>query len=208
MGVRIGIDIGGTFTDLVFLEEKGDVSTRKVLSTPEDYSRGIVSGLSTGIGIDPHGITQLMHGTTVATNAILEGKGARVGLITTLGFRDVLEIRRLRMPALYDIRWQKPPPLVPRRLRLEIPERINAKGEVERPLDEAAAAGAVDKLLAAGVDAIAVCLINGVMGQEDAARARGGIGGSVGGVHERCWVFLALRPKPARTERERDSKKE
>ena len=160
MGVRIGIDIGGTFTDLVFLEEKGDVSTRKVLSTPEDYSRGIVSGLSTGIGIDPHGITQLMHGTTVATNAILEGKGARVGLITTLGFRDVLEIRRLRMPALYDIRWQKPPPLVPRRLRLEIPERINAKGEVERPLDEAAAAGAVDKLLAAGVDAIAVCLIN------------------------------------------------
>ena len=143
MRYESGLISAGTFTDLVFLDEKGDVSTRKVLSTPEDYGRGIVSGLSTGIGIDPHGITQLMHGTTVATNAILEGKGARVGLITTLGFRDVLEIRRLRMPALYDIRWQKPPPLVPRRLRLEIPERINAKGEVERPLDEAAAAGAV-----------------------------------------------------------------
>src|SRR5829696_7471714 len=160
MGLRIGIDIGGTFTDLVFLDEKGGVSTRKVLSTSEDFSQGIVNGLSADTRIDTEDIAQLMHGTTVATNAILEGKGARVGLITTLGFRDVLEIRRLRMPALYDIRWQKPPPLVPRRLRLEIPERINAKGEVERALDEEAAASAVDRLLAAGADAIAVCLIN------------------------------------------------
>src|SRR5215210_1830000 len=160
MGVRIGIDIGGTFTDLVFLNGRGEVSTRKVLSTPEDYSQGIIDGLSSDPGVEPDDIAQLMHGTTVATNAILEGKGARVGLITTLGFRDVLEIRRLRMPALYDIRWRKPPALVPRRLRLEVLERINAKGEVERPLDEATAADAIEKLLAADVDAIAVCLIN------------------------------------------------
>ena len=160
MGLRVGIDIGGTFTDLVFLDDRGHVTTSKVLSTPDDYSRGIMDGISSGAGLHATAVRQLMHGTTVATNAILEGKGAQVGLITTAGFCDVLEIRRLRMPALYDIRWQKPPPLVPRRLRREIPERINSQGEIERPLDEAAAAQEIDMLLAAGVDAIAVCLIN------------------------------------------------
>jgi N-methylhydantoinase A len=144
----------------VFLDDQDQVTTRNVLSTPDDYSRGIMDGLSAGAGVDAAAVRQLMHGTIVATDAILEGKGARVGLITTMGFRDVLEIRRLRMPALYDIRWRKPPPLVPRRLRREIPERINAQGEIERALDGAAAAQEIDILLAAGVDAIAVCLIN------------------------------------------------
>ncbi len=86
-----------------------------------------------------------MHGTTVATNAILEGKGARVALITTEGFRDVLEIRRLRMPALYDIRCRKPPALVPRRLRFEVARAHRRRGRIERPLDEAAARGAIDR---------------------------------------------------------------
>jgi N-methylhydantoinase A len=91
-----------------------------------------------------------LHGTTVASNAILELKGARTGLITTKGFRDVLEIRTLRMPRLYDLSWTKPPPLVDRHLRVEVDERINAKGEVERPLAEAEAERAIEKLVDQG----------------------------------------------------------
>ena len=98
---RIGIDIGGTFTDLVVLDETGNVHRAKVLSTPENYSHGIARGLAAALAqsaVDGSRIAQIMHGTTVATNAILEGRGARVALVTTAGFRDVLEIRRLRMP--------------------------------------------------------------------------------------------------------------
>ena len=117
MDTRIGIDIGGTFTDLVYLAPGGALRREKVLSTPDDYARGIAQAIAAPIArgdIDVDAVSQLMHGTTVATNAILEGKGARVALVTTEGFRDVLEIRRLRMPVLYDIRWRRPPPLVPR----------------------------------------------------------------------------------------------
>src|SRR6478735_12164602 len=138
MTTRIGIDIGGTFTDLVFLDPDGRVLRAKVLSTPDDYSQGIAEGLAQAMraGLDVPAIAQIMHGTTVATNALLEGKGARVALLTTKGFRDVLEIRRLRMPVLYDIRWRKPEALVPRRLRFEIEERVDSDGRIERPLDE------------------------------------------------------------------------
>ena len=100
-------------------------------STVDDYARAIVEGLAellAEIGAVPQGITELLHGTTVASNAILEHKGARTGLITTKGFRDVLEIRNLRMPRLYDMSWTKPPPLVERRLRVEVDERVNAAG--------------------------------------------------------------------------------
>ncbi len=151
-GTRIGIDIGGTFTDLVFLAADGSVRRAKVLSTPDDYSQGIATGLAgamDGGGLAPAAIAQIIHGTTVATNALLEGKGARVALITTAGFRDVLEIRRLRMPVLYDIRFQKPPALVPRRLRFEVAERIDHLGRVERALDEAGARAVIDAILAA-----------------------------------------------------------
>lgn len=163
METRIGIDIGGTFTDLVFLNAEGRVLRAKVLSTPDDYSLGIAAGLEDIVGsgsVQIDDIAQIMHGTTVATNAILEGKGARVALITTHGFRDVLEIRRLRMPVLYDIRWRKPPVLVPRRLRFEVEERIDHLGRVERALDEAGANAVIERILAAEVDAIAICLIN------------------------------------------------
>jgi hypothetical protein len=143
METRIGIDIGGTFTDLVYLTPEGGIRRAKVLSTPDDYARGIAEGSPRRVDHARRdrrrGITQIMHGTTVATNALLEGKGAKVALLTTTGFRDVLEIRRLRMPVLYDIRWRKPPALVPRRLRFEVPERIDHLGRIERPLDEAAA---------------------------------------------------------------------
>jgi N-methylhydantoinase A len=163
MTTRVGIDIGGTFTDLVFLAPDGAVERAKVLSTPEDYSLGIARGLEStlaGGALRIDDITQVMHGTTVATNAILERKGARVALITTAGFRDCLEIRRLRMPVLYDIRWRKPATLVPRWLRFEVDERIDHRGEIERAMDEAAARAVIDRILAARVDAIAICLLN------------------------------------------------
>jgi N-methylhydantoinase A len=162
-GTRVGIDIGGTFTDLVFLTPGGNVLRSKVLSTPDDYGEGILDGLDSSAadeGIRGSRIAQIVHGTTVATNAVLEGKGARVALITTEGFRDVLEIRRLRMPVLYDIRFRKPPALVPRRLRFEVAERIDDRGRVVRPLDEDGARRVVDAILAENVDAIAICLIN------------------------------------------------
>jgi N-methylhydantoinase A len=174
MQTRIGIDIGGTFTDLVFMGSEGQVLRAKVLSTPDDYSEGIAQGLASAVqaGLDISGISRILHGTTVATNALLEGKGARVALLTTEGFRDVLEIRRLRMPVLYDIRWRKPPPLVPRRLRFEADERIDHQGRVERALDEGAARRMLDRLFENSVDAIAICLINAYANGEHEVRLR------------------------------------
>jgi N-methylhydantoinase A len=160
---RVGVDIGGTFTDIVFLGENGERLTKKVSSTVDNYATAIVDGLAAMIRehkLDASEIVELLHGTTVASNAILELKGARTGLITTKGFRDVLEIRTLRMPRLYDLSWTKPPPLVERHLRVEVDERINAKGEIEQPLDDADAARAIEKLVDQGVEAIAVCLIH------------------------------------------------
>src|SRR5438128_990756 len=160
---RVGVDIGGTFTDIVFLGEDGRRLTKKVSSTADNYATAIVDGLAELIRecrLEDAEIVELLHGTTVASNAILELKGARTGLITTRGFRDVLEIRTLRMPRLYDISWTKPPPLVERYLRVEIDERINARGEVERPLAEGDAARAIEELLAEKVEAIAVCLLH------------------------------------------------
>ena len=160
---RAGVDIGGTFTDIVLLGDQGERYTKKVSSTVDDYARAIVDGLAAllgEIGAEASGIVELLHGTTVASNAILELKGARTGLITTKGFRDVLEIRNLRMPWLYDMSWTKPPPLVERRLRREVDERVNAEGGVDRPLDEASVERAVRFLKGEGVEAIAVCLLH------------------------------------------------
>src|SRR5689334_5760293 len=142
---RVGVDIGGTFTDIVFLGDNGERITKKVSSTVGDYAKAIVDGLAQVMdecGIDGSQIMELLHGTTVASNAILELKGARTGLITTRGFRDVFEIRTLRMPRLYDMSWTKPPPLVERRLRAEVTERVNAQGGIDTPLDEASVAEA------------------------------------------------------------------
>jgi N-methylhydantoinase A len=160
---RIGVDIGGTFTDIVLLGDKGERITRKVSSTVADYAAAIADGLQQILaerGADGAEILEVLHGTTVASNAILERKGARTGLVTTKGFRDVLEIRTLRFPRLYDLSWTKPPPLVPRHLRVEIDERVNADGEIVRPLAEAEVARALDRLLREGVEAIAVCLLH------------------------------------------------
>jgi N-methylhydantoinase A len=165
MGVtyRVGVDVGGTFTDVVVLGSDGSAHTRKVPSSSDNYARAIVDGLAevlAEMGLIGEGIAEIRHGTTVASNAILEHKGARVGLITTKGFRDVLEIRTLRMPRLYDLAWTKPPPLVERYLRKVVDERIDHRGQVQRPLDPADAERAVDALIAEDVEVIAVCLIN------------------------------------------------
>jgi N-methylhydantoinase A len=114
---RVGVDVGGTFTDIVLLGSDGTIHTKKVGSSVGNYAEAIVEGLAEVFretGLDGKAIEEIRHGTTVASNAILEHKGARVGLVTSRGFRDVLEIRTLRMPRLYDIGWTKPAPLVER----------------------------------------------------------------------------------------------
>jgi len=160
---RVGVDIGGTFTDIVLLGADGTIHTKKISSSVENYAQAIVDGLAEVFretALDGRVIEEIRHGTTVASNAILEHKGARVGLITSKGFRDILEIRTLRMPRLYDIGWTKPAPLVERYLRKVVDERIDAHGRVERALDPRQAGGVVDELLAQQVEAIAVCLLN------------------------------------------------
>src|SRR5215210_6078496 len=154
---RVGVDIGGTFTDIVLLGSDGAIHTKKVSSSAENYALAIVDGLAELLretGLAGAAIEEIRHGTTVASNAILEHKGARVGLITTKGFRDVLEIRTLRMPKLYDMSWTKPAPLVERYLRQVVDERIDHRGRIERALDPADAERAVDALLAEKVEAI------------------------------------------------------
>ena len=160
---RTGVDIGGTFTDIVLLGRGGEVVSKKISSSVENYALAIVDGLEALFaeqGVAPDEVDEIMHGTTVASNAILERSGARVGLVTSRGFRDVLELRNLRMPRLYDLTWEKPPPLVERYLRVTVGERVNAAGEVVHPLDRDDARRALRRLLDEGVDAIAVCLIN------------------------------------------------
>jgi N-methylhydantoinase A len=160
---RAGIDIGGTFTDIVLLSEAGTVRTRKVPSTVDDYARGIVEGLAallTEAGVPAGALAAVLHATTIGSNAVVERGGARTGLITTEGFRDTLEIRDLRMPRLYDLGWTKPPPLVPRRHRLGIAERTRADGSIAREPDAAEVERAVAFLLSEGIESLAVCLIN------------------------------------------------
>src|SRR5579864_6972781 len=175
----VGIDTGGTFTDLVLLRE-GEIRVHKVLSTPDDPSRAILQGLvnlgvTVGVGAEVlkraplrfaeavgtvnRPLHSLVHGSTVATNAVLEHKGVHTGLITTAGFRDVLEIGRQTRPKLYELRVQKEPPLVPRSRRVEVFERLNERGEVLIPFDEVSLKTAIEQMQAANVEAVAICLL-------------------------------------------------
>ena len=160
---RIGVDIGGTFTDVVFLGSDGTVRAKKIASTPDDYSKAVLSGVEGGIGelsINAGAVSEVSHGFTVATNAIIEQKGAAMALITTEGFRDILELRRNRVPRLYDLYYEKSPTLVKRQLRLEVRERVSFRGEVLRPLEPADVDEAVDRIIAEGVESVAVCLLH------------------------------------------------
>ncbi len=168
MSWRVGVDSGGTFTDVcLFDEEGGDVAVWKVSSTPDDPSRGIAQGVDEGMrlvapdaGERPAApVSYFGHGTTVATNALIQHKGVRTGLLTTEGFRDLLEIGRQKRPDLYDLFVDKPPTLVSRDLRLEAPERIRHTGEVETPLNAEAVRAAGRKFREEGVRSIAVCFL-------------------------------------------------
>ncbi len=160
--MRIGIDIGGTFTDLVAISPDGTVRTHKTASTPADYSVGIVNGLHEMLRLtgSTNEISDVLHATTIGSNTILEGKGAKCALITTRGFRDVLEIRDLRMPRLYDINWTKPVPLVPRHLRLEVDEKMRPDGSIAIPLDTASVAAAIRVIRNENVASVAICLLH------------------------------------------------
>lgn len=158
---QVGADIGGTFTDLLWRGDDGALRVDKRLSRPDDYAGAIIAGISSLAGSDSlEEVTSFSHATTVATNAVLEGTGGRVGLITTRGFRDVLELGRLQRSDLYDLMWDKSEPLVPRERRAEVIERITADGSVLVELDEDSVARAVAEIVADDVDAVAICLLN------------------------------------------------
>ena len=161
---RIGVDIGGTFTDLVWADEAtGAVRVGKVLTTPKDPAQAVEQGivaLLQDAGSAPASVRTLIHGTTLATNALIERKGARTGLLTTAGFRDALEIGREGRYDMYDLFIDQPTPLVPRHLRLEVPERLLPDGSVLRALDEEGARAATAALIAEGVEAIAISLLH------------------------------------------------
>ncbi|MGH6620089.1 MAG: hydantoinase/oxoprolinase N-terminal domain-containing protein, partial [Alphaproteobacteria bacterium] len=164
----IGVDVGGTFTDFYAFDDEGGGRERvhKTLSTPDNPARAILGGLDAlcrAEAIVPAEIGRLGHGTTVATNALIQRRGAKVALVTTAGFRDLLEIGRQTRPRMYDLKADYPPPLVPRERRFEIRERIGPRGEVVEPLTADAVDRAVEQVRASGAEACAVCLLFGFL---------------------------------------------
>ena len=162
-GLQVGVDIGGTFTDVVVCRRDGRLHLKKISSTPEDPSRAVIEGLVevlTENDLHPGMVDTVVHGTTVGSNCILERTGAVTGLLTTRGFRDVLEIGRIRTPDMFDLDWDKPKPLVRRRLRLEADERMAANGTVVRPLSEESVLAAAEFFRAEGVESVAICFLN------------------------------------------------
>jgi N-methylhydantoinase A len=181
--IRIGIDVGGTFTDIVAVEEGGAERHFKLPSTPADPAAAIADGVAALLrhrGASCAEITFLGHGTTVVTNLIIERRGAKTALLTTAGFRDVLEIGRQTRPDPYDYTIERPPPLVPRDLRIEIDERLDADGTIIVPLDEAAVERAALALEAAGIQAVAVAFLHAYKN----------------GVHEKCAGEILRRVMP------------
>ncbi|MBT8389916.1 MAG: hydantoinase/oxoprolinase family protein, partial [Altererythrobacter sp.] len=166
MTYRLGVDVGGTFTDLLlFDEESGKFWRHKTPSTPHDSSEGILNGvkaITAEAGVSASDIAYFLHGTTVATNAVLEGKGAKVGLVTTEGYRDIMQIARSFVPGGLAawIVWPKPQPLAHLEDTVEVPGRMDAEGNEVRPLNEDAVRAALQKLKANGVEALTVSLIN------------------------------------------------
>jgi N-methylhydantoinase A len=184
--MRIGADVGGTFTDVVSIADDGTFEIAKVLSTPPNYDAGVVDGIGQlGAQAKP---SEVVHGTTVATNAVLERRGARTAMVTTAGFRDVLELRRLRLPKLYDPFWVKPPPIIERALRFEVLERIRADGSVEVELDLASLEGLAERLRAEAVSSVAVCLINSYVNPDHERR----VGESLRRLLPECSVSLSI----------------
>lgn len=170
---RVGADVGGTFTDVILQRPNGEIAFSKVLSTPPHYDRAVVEGIrqpAEALGATTR-IAEVVHGTTVATNAVLERRGSATALVTTAGFRDVLELRRVRMPALYNPFWDKPRTLVERHLRFEVDERMTTHGEVLRPLDDDEVRAVAARIRESGVQAVAVCFLHAHRHPEHEQRA-------------------------------------
>src|SRR5260370_7639788 len=160
---RVAIDIGGTFTDIALLTDAGLIHQSKLSSTGADRRIAVGGGvgqLLAEVSIPPGPIAEVLDGTTVGSNTILQRKGARTGLLTTRGFRDVLEIGRIRMPDMFDLTWEKPKPLVPRRHRMEVTERMAADGSTVEPLSKASVIAAGKMLVAEDIEAVAIAFIN------------------------------------------------
>ncbi len=157
--MRVATDIGGTFTDMVYVDEGGQIEIAKGPTTPPNFEQGVIDILKNS-GINQEAISTFIHGTTVIINALTERKGAKTGLITTEGFRDVLEIARGNRPDLFNIRYKKPEPFIERSLRKEVTERLNYKGEVLTPLDKEQVKELVNYFKREGVEAIAVAYLH------------------------------------------------
>jgi N-methylhydantoinase A len=196
--IRMGVDVGGTFTDLVAVVDGGRVVTAKVPST-EDQSQAVMTALEAA-GIRPEEVQTFAHGTTVATNALLERKGARSALVTTEGFRDILEIGRQNRPSLYDLNADRPAALVPRDLRFTVAERMGPDGVVSQ-LDDASVEAALSSLASAGVEAVAVCLMFSYLHPEHEARLGAAVRDSMPQAH----VSLSSEVLPEMREYERFS---
>ena len=158
--MRVGIEVGGTFTDLILIDDQGEIrATTKVLSTPENPAIAVITALDEVVGLAGPQI-ELLHGSTVATNAVLERKGARTGLLTTKGFADILDLQRQDRERIYELQYRKADPLVPRDLIGEIAERTSAMGEILQPFDPGQALEAIDQLVTVEVESIAICFLH------------------------------------------------
>ncbi|MFQ5898636.1 MAG: hydantoinase/oxoprolinase family protein [Candidatus Methylomirabilia bacterium] len=186
-GIRLGVDIGGTFTDVVLLDEgTAELTVAKVPSLPDDPPGALVAAVLRAIGragVSPDLVTLLSHGTTIVTNAVLEGRLPRTALVTTEGFRDILEIGRHLRPDMYDLFQDKPIPIVPRDLRFPVRERIAPDGTVLLPLDPASARIAVHAVAAAGVEAVAVSFLHAYANPDNEARMKAALAAAQPGLY-------------------------
>jgi N-methylhydantoinase A len=205
MAWRIGIDIGGTFTDVALVDEAtGRIGVAKVLTTPGDFGAGVLDGITTGLreqAVEPAAVSLLSHATTVVTNALLEHKGARAGFVATRGFRDILELRRSSRPDLYDLFQDEPGVLVPRRHRFEITERIDAQGAVVTPLAEDELPELIAAIQAAELQTVAVSLLFSFLNDTHERRIGAALRAALPGVA----VFLSCEVLPEIREFERAS---
>jgi N-methylhydantoinase A len=201
-GWRIGADIGGTFTDVVALGPGGRIVPMKVLSTPPAFGEGVVTATTAALAAGEAAaadVAAMLHGTTVATNAILERNGARTAVITTRGFRDVLELGRLRRPTLYDLSWVKPAPLAARRYRFELDQRIHADGTLAPATADADVTAIAAEIREARVAAVAVCLVNSPVRPDEERRVADLLRVHLPGVFVTASVDLS--PEPGEFER-------
>jgi N-methylhydantoinase A len=197
MSTTLGVDVGGTFTDFFLVDDAtGLTRAHKVASTPDDPARAILEGLR---ALAPTGLAFLAHGTTVATNALIQRRGGSVALVTTAGFKDLLEIGRQTRPKIYDLKADQPEPLVPRERRFEVAERVGPAGEVILPLADSDLQRVIHDVKASGADSVAVCFLFSFLNPEHEQRAGGALRAALPGVD----VSLSCEVQPEFREYER-----